>query len=110
MSGAWTLGTVPSGYTCSLDTSTAGKVNLVVQQLGSLPSIGSVSLGSGGLVLSGSNGVPNGTYYVLSTNRITAPLATWPVISTNTYAPDGTFRVTNAVDPAKAAGFFRIKQ
>jgi endonuclease/exonuclease/phosphatase family metal-dependent hydrolase len=55
----------------------------------------------------GSNG--GGTYYVLAATDIAAPLANWLRLATNTFDADGSFSVTNPVDPANGSQFLRLQ-
>lgn len=49
----------------------------------------------GTIVLSGTNGVPNATYYVLASTNIALPLAQWTRLATNAFDGLGGFRFTN---------------
>jgi fibronectin-binding autotransporter adhesin len=63
-----------------------------------LPTIGTISIENGNLVLSGTNNTgASGTYTVLTTTNITEPLANWQVLTTGSFNPDGSFSITNAV-------------
>jgi hypothetical protein len=61
------------------------------------------------LVFSGTGGMAGGTYYVLASTNIATRMTNWVRVATNTFGVDGTFGVTNAVDPAKRRQFFRIQ-
>lgn len=71
--------------------------------------IASISRAPGNIILSGVNGSPSGTYYVWSTTNLTVPLADWTPLSTNTFNPDGTFSVTNAIDPTQPQLFYILQ-
>lgn len=73
-------------------------------------SFGSIALMSGtNLVMSGTGGPANGTYYVFASTNVALPLASWTPIFTNAFGSDGSFSFTNVVNPSgPAASFFRI--
>lgn len=73
------------------------------------PSIGSAYVSGQTLVFSGVGGTPGGTYHVLSTNLLTAPLATWPSIATGTFGPDGNFTNTVPYSGATPQAWFTIQ-
>jgi parallel beta-helix repeat protein len=54
-----------------------------------------LALSGGNLVFSGSNGVAFHQYYVLDSTNLGLPIASWPVISTNTFDAGGNFNFTN---------------
>jgi autotransporter-associated beta strand protein len=110
-SGALNLGTVaitsaPAGYSYTLSTSTAGKVQLIVTVL----HFNSVSGTGGQLVTSGSGGTTNGTYYILSSTNAALPLISWTRIATNQFDSNGNFSFTNSIDPAGAPRQFYLLQ
>jgi autotransporter-associated beta strand protein len=103
-----TLGTVPGGYNYAINTSTPGQVKLIVS-LPTPPTFGGITVSGGNLILSGSNGVPNASYYVLSSTNITQPTANWSRIATNQFDANGAFTVTNPVNPALPQLFYRLQ-
>ncbi len=85
----------------------SGIIKVVV---GSLPPvISSTTLSGGKLVFSGTGGAANGTYYVLTSTNLLAPLNTWTVVATNQFSATGTFSVTNALIPGVPHSFYTIK-
>src|SRR5205823_9422121 len=60
------------------------------------PTITAITLSGANVVISGSNGVPNGPYYVLTTTNVAAPLANWTRLATNAFSASGSFSFTNA--------------
>ncbi len=103
--GTLTIGTVPAGYSYTIDTSVEGQVNLIVAQ----PSFGNIRVASGGLVISGSGGMSNAVYYVLSATNLTVPLNSWTHLATNTFDASGNFNFTNAMNPGTPRQFFRLQ-
>jgi autotransporter-associated beta strand protein len=55
------------------------------------PHITSEVAAGGNFTISGSGGLAGATYYVLATNNVAAPLATWPRIATNVFDASGNF-------------------
>jgi len=60
------------------------------------------------LVMSGTNGVPNGIYFVLATTNLALPIAQWTILSTNAFTSAGNFNVTNPV-PAGSQQYFLLR-
>jgi hypothetical protein len=73
------------------------------------PVISSVTSSGGNLTMSGSGGLAGATYYVVSTNTVSAPLGTWPRIRTNTFAADGKFTNSIPINLATPQAYFGIQ-
>jgi fibronectin-binding autotransporter adhesin len=73
------------------------------------PRFTGVTTVGGNLVMSGTNGAPLSTYYVLSTTNAALPLASWTRIATNTFNGSGNFNFTNAILPAVPQRYFVIQ-
>ncbi len=73
------------------------------------PQITSVSISSGQIVLSGTNGTDSGTYYVLASTNLSLPLASWTPIATDSFV-NGTFNITNPVTPGVIRQFYIIEE
>jgi hypothetical protein len=72
------------------------------------PQITAEGVSGANFVISGAGGVVGATYYVLATNNVAAPLATWPRIATNIFDAGGNFSASIPI----AAGdnrFFTIQ-
>jgi hypothetical protein len=79
------------------------------------PSVNSVNLGRTGGVLStitilGAGGPPGGSYRVLSTTNLTAPMAGWIPVRTNQFDGNGAFSNAIPVNPAEPTRFYRLIQ
>jgi hypothetical protein len=61
------------------------------------------------LVFGGTGGRPDGTYYVLASTNLATQMTNWVGVATNTFGVDGSFSVTNAVEPATRRQFFRLQ-
>lgn len=73
------------------------------------PTFGSATFSANSLILSGSNGMPNASYYLLSSTNIALPMWNWIRIATNQFDGNGTFNVTNPVNPATPRQFYRLQ-
>ncbi len=90
------------------DISALGSSGIVKVGSGAAPRFNNVVLVGANLVMSGSNGPPSGTYYVVATTNLAAPLSSWTPIATNTFDANGAFTFTNAVSPSTPRQFFRL--
>ena len=75
----------------------------------SQPRIGGFALDGTNLVLSGTNGVPGMTYYVLSSTNVALPVANWTRVATNAFGPGGEFSFTNNVNPLMPQSFYLLQ-
>jgi hypothetical protein len=73
------------------------------------PTIGSVAVSGATFNMTGSGGLAGATYYVVSTNKVAAPLSNWPRIATNTFAADGRFTNSIPFSLATPQSFFSIQ-
>ena len=101
------IGSKPAGFSCSVNTNTAGQVRLVVT-VQTPPVIASVSASGGNLLMSGI-GPTNDTYYVLSSTNVALPLTNWTRTATNQFSAAGTYSFTNAITPGVAWKFYRLQ-
>lgn len=62
-----------------------------------------------GMVLSGTGGATNGSYYVLTSSNLLVPVQEWTPIATNQFDNQGQFIFTNPVS-TNASQFFILKQ
>ncbi len=110
LSGSPTLGTTPAGFNYSL-TNPPGQLQLLVQSPlpPSPPSFGSISNTGGGLVMSGTGGTTNGTFYVLVSTNIALPLNQWTPVATNVFDASGHFIFTNAISSNSPQAFYRLQ-
>lgn len=109
LNGTPTLGMVPAitNYIYTLSTNTPGQVQLMVSQpiplTPPIPMIGQLQMVGTSVVISGSGGVTNGTFYVLTTTNLALPLSQWTCLSTNTFDGNANFILTNetGTDPQR---------
>lgn len=80
----------------------------VVATPGGGAQFGSVTLSGGNLILSGTGGAANGSFVVLGSTNVAAPLMNWLPVSTNPFDANGNFLFTNPIDPARPQEFYRL--
>lgn len=109
------LGTKPAinSYTYRLDTNTPGLVKLVVAKP-SPPSFENIQIandggGGFGLVMTGTGGVTNGTYYVLASTNLALPLNQWTPVATNPFDGSGSFIFTSTPAASPLQMFYRLQ-
>jgi autotransporter-associated beta strand protein len=90
------------------DISASGTSGIIKVASGSVPQFGGVKLIGTNLVMSGSNGVPSGTYYVVGSTNVGLPLVNWTSIATNSFDANGNFIFTNSVKASVPRQFFRL--
>ena len=73
------------------------------------PVIGNLGLVGGSLVLAGSGGITNGTYYVLASTNLAAPLTNWTRVLTNQFDAGGNFNSTNALNTNSTQTFYLLQ-
>jgi hypothetical protein len=104
---------LPAGFKGYLQQSSDGaSVQIVITNSPPLPTNGvtitSTALQAGNIILSGTNGVANGVYYVLSSTNLAAPLATrWTPIATNAFNGSGDFNISFPVSNTQQ--YFKIE-
>jgi hypothetical protein len=73
------------------------------------PLIQQTSLLADHLVVTGTTGVTNGVYYVLSSADVTQPRNEWAVVATNLFDGAGDFNFSIPLQPSPAQQFFLLK-
>jgi autotransporter-associated beta strand protein len=73
------------------------------------PIITSSFVSAGGFILGGTNGIPNAPFCVLASTNLAQPLSTWIRTATNFFKPDGTFVITNSLEPAQSQQFYLLQ-
>ncbi len=95
-----------TGLAWDLSHLSSGQIGVIAAPL----VIGTTSIMTGGLVLAGSGGTNNGTYYVLSTTNLTTAITNWTVVSTNQFDASGNFNVTNPMGTGVRQQYYLLKQ
>jgi hypothetical protein len=112
------LGTKPEGYTCSLVNSFVND-NAVQLNVTGVPSpangkgtsITSVSFqaATSSLVITGTNGLANDVYYILTSTNLALPVVSWTPIATNTFDANGDFNVSLPYSAGSVQQYYSIK-
>jgi autotransporter-associated beta strand protein len=103
--GTLVIGTAPAGYGYTMDTSVQGQVNLIVSR----PQFGNLRATPDGLVMSGSGGPANASYYLLMATNLATPLNAWTRMATNQFDAGGNFNFTNPRDPGVPRQFYQLQ-
>lgn len=74
-----------------------------------MPVVATTFLSGTDVVFNGTGGTSGGTYFVLSSTNVVAPVATWTRIQTNQFDASGNFSVTNAILPNVPQNFFLLQ-
>lgn len=89
--------------------STSGTIAVISTAPANPPVFGAVSAAGSNLLISGSNGTPNASYYLLTSTNVSLPSANWSRVATNQFDANGLFNLTNPVDPATPQLFYRLQ-
>ncbi|HLP75917.1 MAG TPA: LamG-like jellyroll fold domain-containing protein [Candidatus Paceibacterota bacterium] len=73
------------------------------------PIVTSLILSGADAVFTGTNGPPNGTFFVLTTTNLTLPRSDWMRISTSAFDSDGNFAFTNSVTGRDSQGYYILQ-
>lgn len=74
-----------------------------------LPRIVTSGVTGSDFVFSGTNGVPSGTYQVLSATNVALPLANWTVVNSGNFDGSGNFSVTNAINVNEPQRYYLLQ-
>jgi uncharacterized repeat protein (TIGR03806 family) len=99
VSNNFVKGALPPGFSASLlDNATQHRIDLVIAQSTNVtPRFGNLNVSGSNLIFNGSNGLPGGNYYVLSSSNVALPLGQWTRIATNPFDLNGAFNFTNGI-------------
>jgi len=70
--------------------------------------ITNTALLAGGLVLAGTGGTANGTYYVIAATNLAGAVTNWPAVATNSFDASGNFNWTQSPVPPDGGQFYRV--
>ncbi len=73
------------------------------------PIISNVRLAGGNLILNGTGGITNGTYYVLNSKNLATQLTNWTRLLTNQFDDSGNFDFTNSIPSAAPQSFYLLQ-
>jgi autotransporter-associated beta strand protein len=88
---------VTPGFTASNQLDVDGSITVTSVTQVVAPVVSKPTLVNGTNVVISATGSASGTWALLSTNNLTAPLATWPVIQTGSFDSNGAISITNAI-------------
>jgi hypothetical protein len=75
----------------------------------SQPVMNNVLVSGGNLIFSGTGGTANGSYVVLVSTNVAAPLTDWIPLATNMFDANGAFSVTNSIFPGTPQQFYCLQ-
>jgi hypothetical protein len=61
------------------------------------------------VIVSGTGGIPNAPYAVLTSTNVALPLINWTSIATNQFGPLGEFSFTNGIVAGTPQRYFRLR-
>jgi autotransporter-associated beta strand protein len=85
---------------------TAGTLIVAVE---TPPVIGSIGVANGKLVMSGTGGVTNGTYFVLGSTNLAAPVTNWTRLMTNQFDAGGNLIFTNTMNSNVPQSYYLLQ-
>jgi fibronectin-binding autotransporter adhesin len=90
---------VSPGFTVANNLATDGSVMVTSIVAVTAPTLGKPILSGTNIVITATNNAGNnsGTYTLLGTNNLTAPIATWPVLKTGSFDSNGNLAITNPI-------------
>ena len=105
---ATNLPPLTTGLLWSNSLATSGTLS-VVAAVKPAPIFNRIAWSGAKLVFSGTNGTPNGPFYVLASTNLALPIADWPVMLTNTFDAGGNFIFTNPPTSAGSQRFYLLR-
>lgn len=73
------------------------------------PRIGFIALDGTNAIISGTGGLPGGSYYVLTSTNVALPAGNWTRLATNLFDATGSFNLTNTVVPNVPQQFYLLQ-
>jgi fibronectin type 3 domain-containing protein len=98
---------LPAGLAWNTSNLNSGGVLSVM--LATTPVFGALSISGGGLALSGTGGVGNASFYLLTSTNLATPLSNWIRLLTNQFDTNGNFNFTNPIDPSAPQNFYLLQ-
>lgn len=107
-SGSFTATNLPANYTWDLSQLA---VDGTIKVTGVLltPTVNPPVYSDGNLIMTGSGGMPGGSYTWLTATNVTTPMAQWTTNTTGTFSGSGAFSNALPVSTSEAARFFRLR-
>jgi hypothetical protein len=104
---------LPAGVTATVTNDTVNAwiaLRVTAAPVATPPVFKGVTLSGTNVIISATNNsaTGGGSWTLLGTNNLTAPLSTWPVISTGSFGPDGSISITNPVGTGQQFYMLRV--
>ncbi|MEY4386404.1 MAG: hypothetical protein RLY20_1687 [Verrucomicrobiota bacterium] len=100
------IGSVPAGYSYTLNTNTVGQLRLAIGALPLQPQT-TLTVSGGNLTVGGTGGAAGRTYYILTSTNLTLPLSSWTRLTTNQIDFSGKAQPL-AVPAYSVASYYRL--
>lgn len=98
VTGGNTIPIVLAGYTFNNNLAVDGSITVATVPVSVPPKFNNITLSGTNVVITATNNSgPFGSYHLLGTNNLKAPVSTWPVVSTGNFDSNGNVSLTNAV-------------
>lgn len=91
------------------NTSSLNTAGVISVALATTPAIGSISISTSGLGLSGAGGVGNASFVLLGATNLSTPAGNWTRLLTNQFDGAGNFNFTNQTRLTNSQNFFRLQ-
>lgn len=103
------IGSMPWGYTGSINTNTPGQINLIIQRVPATPPVfNHIQVTNNRLLAGGTGGPPTAVYHVLAATNAGLPATDWSRVLTNQFDAGGAFGFDLALEPQSGRRFFRL--
>jgi len=73
-----------------------------------LPKFASITVSGTNVIITGTNGLADAPYTVVTSTNVALPLSNWVSIATNQFGPNGEFSFTNGIAPGIPRRFYGI--
>ena len=83
------------------DANNAATTSYLGQQV-MTPQFNAITPGTDGLIMSGSWGTSNATFYLLASTNLNLPISQWTPVLTNQFDNNGNYNLTNPVSAARS--------
>ena len=103
------LPTLNAGLAWTNQLSASGTIAVFSTVPATPPVFSGAILSGNNLIMTGSNGTANGSYYVLTSPDVVLPMTNWSRLLTNQFDGSGNFSFSNSVNPVTPQMFFRLQ-
>jgi autotransporter-associated beta strand protein len=107
-SGSFTATNLPANYTWDL-SQLAVDGTIRVTGVVTIPTVNPPVHSDGNLIMTGTGGIPGGSYTWLTSTNVAAPTAEWTTNTAGTFDLSGAFSNALPVNPSESARFFRLR-